>query len=339
MVEKTRAEFDIDAVGRVREQIGPQDAENGLENRDRQQTNDQHVECAQAAVHQHLVDDHLKEQWRDKGEHLQKERRDQHLAQKMPIFVDRSHKPGDVEAAGDLRQSGPARHQDQSAVPDREKLGPRHQSGPGRQWRLHQNLVLAGLGDHEESAIAQNCDGGQGRIGKPRPIGPVAFRLEPELLGAPEHLRCANLCCSEPMSDLFAISRDALQMQQRHERLEPRIGWCRAVCFSAHLRSPGLDVASSVRLRQQRLLGRWLLGNRRRTVTIARRREARCHELAEQRGSVRAVACRRGVSGVVAVHRGDCDGLAIGDFDDLVINEETIGVFLEVGDRHSAVQT
>ena len=36
---------------------------------------------------------------------------------------------------------------------------------------------------------------------------------------------------------------------------EPRIGWCRAVCFSAHLRSPGLDVASSVRLRQQRLLG------------------------------------------------------------------------------------
>ena len=55
------------------------------------------------------------------------------------------------------------------------------------------------------------------------------------------------------MPDLLAISRNTLQMQQRHERLEPRIGWCR-VCWLTCV-SPGLDVASSVRLRQQRLLG------------------------------------------------------------------------------------
>ena len=68
MVKQTRAEFDVDAVGRVREQIGPQDTENGLENRDRQQTNDQHVERTQATVDQHLVDDHLEEQRRHQCE-------------------------------------------------------------------------------------------------------------------------------------------------------------------------------------------------------------------------------------------------------------------------------
>ncbi len=135
-------------------------------------------------------------------------------------------KPGDVEAARDLRQSGPAGHQDQSAVPDREKLGPRHQGGPGRQRRLDQNLVFGSLGDHQKPAIAQGRDGGQGRLGKPRPVGPVGSRLEPEILGAPEHLRCANLVCSQPMPDLSAISRNTLEMQQRHEGFEPRIGWC-----------------------------------------------------------------------------------------------------------------
>ena len=239
VVEQARAELDVDAVGGVREQIGPQDAQNGLEHRDRHQTDDQHVERAQGPVHQHLVDDHLEEQRRDQGEQLQEERRDQHLAQEMAIFVDRSQKPGDVEPAGDVRQSGPAGHQDQPAVPDREKLGPRHQGGPGRQRRLDQDLVLGGLGDHQEPAIAQGRDGGQGRLGKPRPVGPVGACLEPEILGAPEHLRYADLVRSQPMPDLSAISRNTLEMQQRHEGFEPRIGWSRAVGCSAHLRSPG----------------------------------------------------------------------------------------------------
>jgi hypothetical protein len=42
------------------------------------------------------------------------------------------------------------------------------------------------------------------------------------------------------MPDLFAISGNALELQQRHEGFEPRIGWARAVGVSAHLRSPGL---------------------------------------------------------------------------------------------------
>ena len=79
-------------------------------------------------------------------------------------------------------------------------------------------------------------------------------------------------------------------------------------------------------MRQQRLMARWLISNRRRTVAIARRDEARCHGLAQQgetRG-VRAITCRRGAAGVVAVRRGDCDGLAIGDCVGLAIDEELI---------------
>src|SRR6516165_4663640 len=94
-----------------------------------------------------------------------------------------------------------------------------------------------------------------------------------------------------------------------------------------------------LRRRQQGRVGWWLIGNWCRTVTIARRREARCHELAEQRGSVRAITCRRGAAGVVAVHCGDCDGLAIGNCDGLVIDKELIEVCLEVGDCQGVGQT
>ncbi len=224
MVEQARAELDVDAVGGVREQIGPQDAKNGLENRDRQETDDQDVEGAQPPVYQHLVDDDLKEQRRDQGEQLQEKRGDQHLAQEVPIFVDRSQKPCDVEPTGDVRQPDPAGHQDQFAVPDREELGPRHQGRPLRVRRPNQDLVFGGLGDQQEGAVAQGGDRRQGRPGQPRPVRPVGAGLEPEILGAPEHLRCANLVSSEPVPDLSGIGRNALEMQQRHEGFEPRIG-------------------------------------------------------------------------------------------------------------------
>src|SRR5258708_3533192 len=102
VVEQARAKFGIDAVGGVRKQIGPQDAQDGLEDGNRYQTYDQHVEGAQGPVHQHLVDDHLEEKRRDQSEKLQEERRGQNLAQEMSILVDRGQKPGDVEPAGGI---------------------------------------------------------------------------------------------------------------------------------------------------------------------------------------------------------------------------------------------
>ena len=105
----------------------------------------------------------------------------------------------------------------------------------GCHWRLDQNLVFASLGDHEKAAVAQGCDCGQGRVGKPRPIGPVGFRLEPESLahrsisGAPT-LVVPNRCliCSRSAATPCKCSSVA--------RLEPRIGLCRAV---GHLRFSG----------------------------------------------------------------------------------------------------
>src|SRR5262249_56752992 len=59
VVEQARAEFDVDAVGGMREQIGPQDTQNGIENQDSHHADDQHVEGSQDAVHQNLGNDNL----------------------------------------------------------------------------------------------------------------------------------------------------------------------------------------------------------------------------------------------------------------------------------------
>jgi hypothetical protein len=178
VAEQARTQLDVDAVGGVREQIGALDAEDGLEQRDRHQTHHQHLQRRQAAVHQHLVDDHLEEQRRDQREELQEERGDEHLAEEASIFVDRPEKPGDAESACDVGQAGPAGHQDQPAVPDRQELGPRHQGRPGPRW-LYQDLAPARLGQQQEPAVAQARYRRQGRPGKPRPPGSAGSRLEP----------------------------------------------------------------------------------------------------------------------------------------------------------------
>jgi len=62
VAEQPGSEFNVDAVGGVREDISTQVAEDCLEQRNRQQAGDDDVERGQAAVHQHLVDHHLEEQ-------------------------------------------------------------------------------------------------------------------------------------------------------------------------------------------------------------------------------------------------------------------------------------
>ena len=47
--------------------------------------------------------------------------------------------------------------------------------------------------------------------------------FESKTLGAPEHFRNADDRGSKPVTNLTGINRDALEPQQRHERLEPRI--------------------------------------------------------------------------------------------------------------------
>ena len=180
--------------------------------------------------------------WKNSGEisaeELQEERRDQHLAQQAPILVDRAQEPGDVEAARDVRQAGPTGHRDQPAVPDRDELLARHEGGPGLR-RLDQHLVVGGLGQHHEAAIAQGRDGGEGSPREPRPFGPPGTRLQAEVSRAPDHLRCADLVRAQAVPELPAIGCHILQVQQHQEGLESRVGWSSGVGGGAHRRYSG----------------------------------------------------------------------------------------------------
>src|SRR5215468_10598652 len=70
------------------------------------------------------------------------------------------------------------------------RISPPSQTARSSPRVIKAGRVLSGLGEHQEPAIAENCNSGQGRVGKPRPLGPVGTYLEPEILGAAEYLRC-----------------------------------------------------------------------------------------------------------------------------------------------------
>ena len=61
VAEQPRAEFHVDAVGRMREQIGAQDVDDGLEHRNGDEPDDQDIERAQRPIDQDLVDDDLED--------------------------------------------------------------------------------------------------------------------------------------------------------------------------------------------------------------------------------------------------------------------------------------
>ena len=126
MAEQAGAQLDVDAVRRVREKIGAQYAEDRFEQRNGDQPNDEHVERAQGATDQHLVDDDLEEQRRDQREKLEEERGDEDLAEQMAVFVDGAEEPADVEAARKIHQSGATCHQHKTAVPNCLELVARH---------------------------------------------------------------------------------------------------------------------------------------------------------------------------------------------------------------------
>src|SRR5215472_2445635 len=98
MAEQASAKLYVDAVRGMRKDLVPNDAEGCFEHRDRHQTDDKHVEGAETAVNQPLVDDDLEKQRRNKREQLQKERRRQHPAKYVAVLVNGAEKPADVEA-------------------------------------------------------------------------------------------------------------------------------------------------------------------------------------------------------------------------------------------------
>ena len=145
------------------------------------QADDQHVERAHAAMHQHLVDDDLEEQRRDEREELQEERGDQHLAEQAAVFVDRAEEPGDVEPAGEIRQAMPAAPSARGGRPRSPRIRLASScAGAGIRGTLHQHLVLVRLAQQQEAAVAQHRDARQGVRGSRSQLGSNRARLEAE---------------------------------------------------------------------------------------------------------------------------------------------------------------
>src|ERR1700733_7665056 len=111
-MKQAGAELNVHTISRMREQIGPKASEDRLKRRNRKKRDNEDIQCAQPAMDQHLVDDHLEEQWRDETEELKKKRCKQDLAEKPAIFADGAQEPGNVKAARQIAEPHSSGHQE-----------------------------------------------------------------------------------------------------------------------------------------------------------------------------------------------------------------------------------
>ena len=178
------------------------------------------------AMHQNLVDHHLKEQRRDQREYLQEERRDQHLDQQTAVFVHRLQEPGHVEPPRQLAKPGAAGHQDQLAAPFRlERLAAQglHLAGDGF---VDQNRGLGEFAENEETAVPACGNRRKRGFTKTFPIAVDGARLEFQFLGTTQNLFNPELAAIA-VHQLFGIGGNAQKPQDQHET-----GQAGARCFA-----------------------------------------------------------------------------------------------------------
>ena len=225
MPEQARAQLDVDAVGGVREDIGAQAAEHGLEDRDGDQADHQDVERGQTAVHQDLVDHDLEEQRRDQREDLEKERGDQHLAEQAAVFDHGPEEPGDVEPPRQIGQAGAPGEQHEAPVPLGLELAASDDQGLTLERILDQRAAVGDLGKDEESAVAPRRQRRKRRPGEASPVAGEAARLQPERLGAAQHVGNADRRSGrEAVADLLGVGADPVEAQEHHEPGQARVG-------------------------------------------------------------------------------------------------------------------
>ena len=190
----------------MRKKVGPQNAENRIKERNRDQPDDNNIQRTQGAAGQHLVDDDLKEQRRDQREQLEKERSDEDLTQQIAVFVDGLDEPVDAKTVRKLSQADATGHQNQTAIPDSLELLARHQRRPRRHRILNKDPILAGLAEQEITAIAQHGDAGQRCFAEPLPVGVVDPGFQPQFFGTTDHFRDAD-GAAEAMANLLRCRR------------------------------------------------------------------------------------------------------------------------------------
>ena len=87
----------VDAVRRLCEQEGAQTGEQTFQQGDHHQGDAQNLEGIEAALRDHLVDDHLNQQRIHQSEQLHHQGCQQHLGQDAAIAADRGQEPDEVE--------------------------------------------------------------------------------------------------------------------------------------------------------------------------------------------------------------------------------------------------
>ena len=94
-------------------------------------------------------------------------------------------------------------------------------SGCGNRRPLDEELIVGDLAKNQESAVPQHGDARQRGDGEPLPIGFLHPGLEPETLGAAQHVGNADSRDAHPMPNLARLGRDAVAAQQCHQGRKP----------------------------------------------------------------------------------------------------------------------
>ena len=109
VIDHLGAEAQIEAVGGLGEQEGAQGADQPFQHRHHHQGDAQHLQSVEAALADHLVDDHLDQQGVGQAEQLHHEGGHQHLQQNAAVALQRRPEPGEAEAL--LWRAAAALHQ------------------------------------------------------------------------------------------------------------------------------------------------------------------------------------------------------------------------------------
>ena len=166
--------------------------------------------------------------WKNSGEikreKLQKERGDKDFAELMPIFVNGAEKPGDIEAARQIDEPGAPRHQHHPAVARCLELGSGHQFRTRRIRRLHQDFVVAGLAEQQESRRrARAAIAGSGIDASRSQLTVRSRALSPKSFAQRKHFWNADQHATKAMTDLLGVGTNAVQVQQRYQGKESRV--------------------------------------------------------------------------------------------------------------------
>ena len=174
---------------------------------------------------QHLVHHHLEEEGGDERKDLQEERRDDGLAEQLPVFHDGRHEPGEVEL-GQLASDGGARREEQRfARPARREIRDRQRFGARGPRALQEHLALLATGENQVIALDVDHQGRQREAFQPTGLAPDGLGLQTETCGGKQDLRrpeCPPVL-AELVGKLFRAGGHAMKARDHGQPEQPGV--------------------------------------------------------------------------------------------------------------------